>query len=885
MASPSALPPVSAEVGCYRLCVMDARVISVVRSAARLENLVHATRDAQDPEQPWTVEHACALRPFAPGSDPELWAAWSALAAVTAWDAATADHVLTVLLQTVPSGDEAGEVPALGPDVHPALPPRATAAHPRAFRGTHRRPPKPPRPEPVDLRRHLLARRHIDQVLDLLRDQAPQLARFPRGTDPYLGTHFGIAAGPGFDPWFVQHVLPLLQSRPWSEVNRLAALARALDLQREEALRATLVGVLIAADDAERASGWWSHVLAQESGCRLETAQMVYASGAAARDPDLPAEALADVARTEPRRRWSFYRGLAAGATPDYLLAGLRLTEALPHLRIDEPPPGRDDVEAVVRATIERLGTALERDSGPEFWTAHLWRLCGEQPALLRLLEAPAFAALVPPAAFWLLRLAGSPRWTPETAEREIPVLARGVLDLAARAAAVEPVYQLKLVEDVADIYWKSCDDGRDYAAAIERALRFATRVARAPFAARPVIGPVARWLVWLDPQGLDALLAAPDASFLALERACRRENDARLLGLGLEVLSARQPDLVIAAFAKAPNALFATADALAALSRETQADVIAGYERTPLASASLASQPLEQLVDLVTPVAQAGGPDPVRRALRRHLAGERRLGDAQVRGHHARIVAALDEVRLAAIRQEAERALAARAQLGRIESPALRHALALLGEADENRRQLRRLLLAHLAGDHTWRLRHPETRAWLARHPRLDATAWLAGLTLRGQVEGLGEVTLTIETDPLEALKAGTYLGTCLGRGGGLSWSAAALVLDINKHVVYARDARDTVVGRQLLAISEADELICFTPYTASHTTALEPLFRDFNQAFAARLGLPVLGRNGDEGWSYEVASILSRQWWDDMPWDLNEGTTKRREGVGGVK
>lgn len=849
---------------------MGEHVISAVRSAARLETLVHVTRDTQDPEQSWKVEHACVLRPFVSGSQPELGAAWNALAAVTAWEAATADHVLTVLLQTVPSGEDAGEVPALGPDVHPAPAPRASAAHPRAFRGTHRRPPKPPKPEPVDLRQYLLSRRHIDQVIDLLREQSPQVARFPRGTDPYLAGHFGVASGASLDPWFVVSVLPLLRGQPWSAVNRLAALGRALDLQREEALRATLVGLLIAAENAERAAGWWGHVLAQEPGLRLETAQMVYASGVALRDADLPAEAMAEAARSEPGRRWAFYRGLAAGATPGYMLAGLRLTEGLPRLRIDDLPAGRDDVEAIVRVTIERLAKAMERDSGPEFWTAHLWRLCGEQPALIRLLEAPAFGALVPPAAFWLLRLAGSPRWTPETAEREIPVLSQGVLDIAAHAAAVEPGYQLKFVEDVADIYWKACDDGRDYAAAIERALRFASRVARAPFAAEPVIGPVARWLAWLDPQDVDALLATPDTSFLALERACRRENDARLLGCGLEVLSERLPTLVAASFAASPNALFAAADALAALSRETQAEVITAYERTPLAAGTLANLPLDQLVEVVAPVARAGGPDPVRRALRLHLAGEHRLSEAQVRGHHARIVAALDEVRLAAIRQEAERVLAARAHLEQIESPAVRHALAMIGEADENRRQLRRLLIAYFAGDREWRLRHPETRAWLARHPRLDREAWLAGLTLRGQAEGLGEVILAVETDPLEALRAGTYVGSCLGRGGGLSWSAAAIVLDVNKHVVYARDARGSVVGRQLLAISEADELVCFTPYGASHAPALEPLFCDFDQTFSARLGLPVLAR-GDQGWRYEVASILSRQWWDDVPWDLS--------------
>ena len=830
-------------------------VISVVRSAARLQSLVYETRDAQDPEQPWTVEHVCGLQPFAPGSNPELWAAWNALASVTAWDAATARHVLTVLLETVPSGDDAGEIPALGPDVHPAPAPRATAAHPRAYRGTRYKPPKPPRPEPVDLRRYLLARRHIDQVIDLLHHRFLKAVASSRDADSY-------------EPWFALTVLPLLAPRTRSEVKRLAALGRALGLQHDEALRATLVGVLIAANDTDRASGWWGHVLAQEPGRRLETAQMVVASGAAARNPDLPGEAMAEVARAEPICRWLFYRGVAVGATPAYLLAGIRLTDGFTRLRIEEPPAGCDDVEPAVHATVARLAVAMERDSGPEFWTAHLWRLCGEQPALIRLLEAPAFRALVPPAAFWLLRLAGSPRWTPETAAREIPVLSQGALDIAARAAAVEPEYQLKLVEDVAGMYWKACDDGRDFREAIDRAIRFAGRVARAPFAAEPVIESVGHRLAWLDPRHVDALLAAPDASFLALERACRRKNDAYLLGRGLEVLSARLPALVIAAFASSPNALFAAADSLAALSLEAQAHVIAEYERSALAD-DLADSPLDRLVEVVTPVAR------VRRALRQHLMGERRLSEAQVRGHHARIAAALDEIRLAAIRQEAERVLAARGNLERIESSTVRHALAMIREADENRRQLRRLLIAHFAGDRAWRLRHPETLAWLARHPRLDQAAWLAGVTTRGRVEGLGEITLAVETDPLEALKAGTYVGSCLGRGGGLAWSAAAIVLDINKHVVYARDARGAVVGRQLLAISEADELVCFTPYVTTSTHALEPLFRDFDRAFSTRLGLPVFADSSER--SYEVASILSRDWWDDVAWDFEEKALPR--------
>jgi hypothetical protein len=171
-------------------------------------------------------------------------------------------------------------------------------------------------------------------------------------------------------------------------------------------------------------------------------------------------------------------------------------------------------------------------------------------------------------------------------------------------------------------------------------------------------------------------------------------------------------------------------------------------------------------------------------------------------------------------------------------------------------------MLAANLAGDRDWRLRHPRTEAWFARHPRLDRAVWLAGIELRSELPDLGAVRIAIERDPLEALKLGTYVGTCLGRGGGHVYSAAAVALDVNKHVVYARDARGAVVGRQLVALSEADELVCFRAYAP---TLLEPLFAAFDRQLAAELRVPVYARTDA---SYEIASILSHDWWDDGAW-----------------
>jgi hypothetical protein len=447
-------------------------------------------------------------------------------------------------------------------------------------------------------------------------------------------------------------------------------------------------------------------------------------------------------------------------------------------------------------------------------------------------------------------------------------VLAPWLGRLAGATAGLAPDYHRKLVEDAADAYWCASDAKHDLTEALDGSLVLALRVARPPFATAAEIGGVLAFLALVGRARWPALCDAPDASWRALEDACRRDNDARLLRLGVNRLARFAPALVISAFAGAPGPLIAAADALASISFEAARRIIVDFAGSPLADPALAEAPLEQLCALVTAVARAGGPDPVRRALRRHLAGEVTLSAAQVSGHRARIVAALDEVRLAALRQAVERELAARVGVERIESPGARHAAAILGSVEVHRRQLRRLLAASLAGDRTWRLRHPRTAAWLARHPKLDRERWLAGIETRSQVAGVGDVRLAVETDPLEALQLGTYVGSCLGRGGGLTYSAAAVVLDVNKHVVYARDAAGAVVGRQLVAISEQDKLVCFAVYGAARA-ALEPAFRDFDRAFAAALGLQLHDPRPTADAEYEIVSILAHEWWDDSAWD----------------
>ena len=138
------------------------------------------------------------------------------------------------------------------------------------------------------------------------------------------------------------------------------------------------------------------------------------------------------------------------------------------------------------------------------------------------------------------------------------------------------------------------------------------------------------------------------------------------------------------------------------------------------------------------------------------------------------------------------------------------------------------------------------------------------------------------------------------------MEYAAAAVVLDINKQVVYARDRHGAVVGRQLLAISQGDQLVCYSVYGNTSNKDLERVFRAFDMLFAAKLALPIFSDNapaiatdipfnnsdGDVAPNAEasdaaddddaeeatddaaadfgdVAMILSHEWWDDCAWD----------------
>jgi hypothetical protein len=366
------------------------------------------------------------------------------------------------------------------------------------------------------------------------------------------------------------------------------------------------------------------------------------------------------------------------------------------------------------------------------------------------------------------------------------------------------------------------------------------------------------------------------------MDRALRRQNDALLVGRGFGVLLRFLPDFAIDAFVACPTRVMTVSRTLGALDYDEASERVRAFARHPLlafrsrpgAIPSNASSLREQArisIEEVSAFLGPSVPNPVPRRLRDFVRGVAPLRDGQIIRHLNRLRGGLDPLVLAALEQSVFEH--AQASIGvDTSSDATKHALLLERNADENRRPLRRLLKALASGDHDYLEQHPATLAFRRRHPALGDRVWalwLAGLRLETTHRG-GRIRFGVERDTLEVLRMGTYAGTCLGLGGGHTYSAAAVALDLNKRLVYARNDAGVVVGRQLLALSEDERLVCFHVYPVGTDSELQEAFARYDRDFAQELGLNVYSVGNGEDRDAEIASILSQGFWNDGAWDL---------------
>lgn len=843
-------------------------LLNLVRGRARIDAWVSIA----SPAGGWSIVRLPleALGPAAfPGRD-ALLADWSALGDARAigpvWPA-----FWRVFWMTLSAQQDAA--PAAMPQHTVALAgPVATAAHPRAFRGTRFHPPKP---ATITLALH--AWMADDRLLDGFFARH-DFARWPvLGPD---GMPLSIDAGPGhpmtvarlrphdadMPPVFRRHFLWRLRAASASDRIAWLALWRALGAPVRGDVLAMLARLCAIDAGAHEWAGLALHLppprqplflarVLAHGAYRLPRAQVDAAQLAAfdaiSHDDD-HFDALIDIALDN----------LGRGVSIAFTLTGCQLPGDAAPLSGLRVAAGCAEVPV---AAIARMLAAVG-DSGAH-WARSAWAQCGAQAGFVRILGDTQWERLDSGTACWWLSLFHVAEWDlPNPALRAEHARVRLAMfpDLQRQMLALPAERREKFVRVLHD---HVC--GWDDPATLHRSWRtllpLQARLSVAPFSRYTGDPGLSAMAPHLASTGWQQLVALPASTWLAIDRACRRDNDATLIRHGLHGLSVAMPGFLLHALAHAPKRLMRSAALLGCLEYHARRRFLADAARTPWFASDIdGMQPLAACASLLALCTEYGIDSPLPRRLRQHLGGTLTLNAVQLARHCRVTLARLPATRLAALDAMAWRHIDGRFNLRR-QSPAAHHAVRLHASIDGgNRKTLRRFLLDHARGATPSFLGHPLNQAWHARHPRIDAAVW-SGASVQA-TGAAGSVRIAIETDPLEVLMLGSYVGSCLGLGGLCEYSAVACLVDANKQVAYARDATGRVVARQLLAIDERDRLVCFGVYPDRKESLLLQAFREFDEQLAASLGVEMY-RDDDGG--YNVAIILAQEWWDDGAWD----------------
>lgn len=770
--------------------------------------------------------------------------------------------------------------------VTPAPAPKASAAHPRAFRGTKFQPPKPAAPV-LDLAAWLaddrlfdgFLARHAHARLPIPGADGAPLAHAD-GVDRIATVAGLLAQGAGQWPalpeTFRRAFLWPLRTRPLVDLLAWLRLWRGLGSASQGpalALPATLCAL------APAAHAWAALALTLAPSRQiivltalLKQRAYLLAPGALSRDQLAELDALGADDQRFNAYLDAVFTNLQRNVSVAYTLQGCILAiERTVAFRADELRSrlavAKECADLRV-SDIARMRTALGPDG--DHWALWVWKKCASTPGLAQVLHDTCWEKLSADVAdAWLSIFTCTVWYDDHQTEKQNDKRWRAHLAIFptwhSDLAALSGAWQAKYVRMVGD-YARGWDDGDTLRDSVTYLAPLQRRLCSPPFSPAIDIGhPLSGMANAFPVQGWQQLAAVGERTWLIVERACRRGNDANMIGRGVASLARCWPAFTMRSLSLAPQSLMRVARLLGYMAWERRRQFLSetGHEAW-FSTHWSALAPYDACRRLYRLCIDAGVQSPLPRRLREHIEGCAILSDVQIERHCRVGMSRLPHTLLALLEQAVLRSIDQPFKLhGR--SGAASHAVRLAAGIDTNRKGLRRFLREQAEGRAGAYLDHPLNRAWFARHPRIDAAAW-QGSALRLEVDGLDGVQLAVANDPLDILMLGTHVGSCLGLGGLCDYSAVACLLDANKQVVYARDASGRVLARQLLAIDERDRLVCFSVYPLNAGAPLLHAFHAFGEAMATSLGIEVYRHDDDDG--YEVAIVLAEHWWDDGVW-----------------
>ncbi|MBS2006104.1 MAG: hypothetical protein JST01_03635 [Cyanobacteria bacterium SZAS TMP-1] len=822
--------------------------------------------------------------------------AWHTLAAVRASDPEVLAACLTLILETQPDRSLEGAEP-LSFDLEDNTAAKATAAHPRAFKGTKKKPPKVAQ-TPEDLcaviatargtnsllrklalhsgrAGQILAKRGYTDLGSNLEEQFQEgtFSRFARQDD---GQFQVFLSSLKVQPRFEAVIFPLIADMAQKEIKVLYDLYRRMEIESDPMLFAA-VARLITYKPSGGARPWLQLLASRPPEQRIPLVICAINTGAIMLQPQdvekylLQLDEITSDSNELIRCFYTLFEAIKNHHDAQYVLDGMIIARSLGASPcLSEIPHSRKNFDREAALAIDH--DVLSKSTRKWVSALDLWKYCGVNEPFSRVMPALDLQAVAPDTAQELIYFLGAERWSINDYEPSLPTSLKIANATATKFIEIlnglDPKQQNIFVAEISDFFLCAANDQ-----VIEKNLNGFIKLLKRTYSIPiPFKQDITYTIIgMLEYVSIDLILNASDACLKTLAAQSKIGRLQQLVNYGLTRLAKEQPTLIEETLERHTTKLCKVAQLLGSLNDAQTKVVLHEFKKHELNRPDLKSLKIDDLYTVLLPHIKSGIPSPLPTKLSSYFEGKNSLSKGQLERAEILCRSNIDEMKLDLLKKLILLELNKLVPGGSIDAGTT-YANQLLSRAKENRRAFRKFLKAVFEGDRDYVMNHPRSRRWLAKHPRLDFNLFRTGIKLQKEVPGLGQVTLSVEQDIFEILKLGAYANSCLGLNGLCSDSAMAMVLDINKIVVYARTENGRVEGRQMLAWTEAAQLACFSVYPTGAKKAVKELFRQYNQEFAAALGSSIEPPETSRHDLADIRMILSQYWWDDGIWDYED-------------
>ncbi len=822
-----------------------------------------------------------------------LLVSWKYLSSVEKWDAELLFHVLVVILETIPVLKSKNRpLPILEIETQVSVP-QKTAAHPRGFLGKKGKTQKPSRPSRINLQPYLNDPKNIPVVLNKLKIFRKQTIKklkvkgyeipsslfdmiFETPYGPYFLFHYSEAPkkiNTQIPNLFNELVLPSLKTLSWKKIRKFLAIFYQLNLESDATL-ISAYGRFLKLCPQTTVLIWNEILLELPIGKRFSFLVTLIETESWNILETYTPKIILQLCEKIPyvcleNRLKDMFQALQGKVDAEYLLAGFSLSN-----------------KYNVHYSFHNLGNFVPffkkkfyRSMSSEKVLKHLtpwqimmiWKRFSQLPNLDKFLVQIPINLLNKETLeeFFDLYLNwdnNKNKFTGNEMEKW-NFLLHQTKNIVNRLQSLDPIYHKKYLITLTifiNYYWFTIRELKRY---LPRLNLLFVRICARPQTKYFVVANIyCDFIEYTSDKSFKKLLECPDSSYSSLEKTCSNRNRYTLIQRAIQNLIKTLPDFTVDCFVKFPNKLIKTLTKLGTLRIANRKKLLHSLKNHQLFKLQVERISCDNLYKVVTKYRTEKMFQPTPKKLKLFFQGELDLSPKRLQAYTAKFKYNYESFLLDFLNEKINLALSKDFIISSKQNTK-EHTLQFLSLVKKNRRPLKNYLKAFFSGNEKYIDTHPLTQKWMQRNSKLAWELWKRGILFCRQSTKWGPVNIQIERDPEEILKMGTYVGTCLSLGGDYMYSAIAALLDINKQVLYARDANQKVLGRQLVAISKNKELVCFTVYPENSSPEIKNMFLEYDLYFSEALGIPLYENSDEDG--YEIELILANDWWDDWIWE----------------